>query len=118
MQPAAIVEHLDEIEDRGPRFLSCGEALLMQPFALQRREVTFSHGVVKARAGPAHAYRNLVTSQHTSVGLAGVLAAAVAVMDQSGWWSSTRYRHLQGPKRQVLSQPRADRPNNDERTSR
>ena len=59
------------------------EALSVQPLHLQRPEQRLAAGVVPAVAAPAHRGRDAVLGQHASEVLAGVLAAPVAVEDQT-----------------------------------
>src|SRR4051794_33403850 len=53
-------------------------------FGLDGAEAGFHKGVVVTIGGPAHALAELGAAENGSVLLAGVLPAAVAVMDQTG----------------------------------
>src|SRR6266566_5571390 len=55
-------------------------------FGLDGAETGFHEGVVVAVSGPAHALAKLRSAEDGPIVLAGVLPAAVAVMDQTGGW--------------------------------
>ena len=60
------------------------QALAVQPLHLQRLEQRLAAGVVPTVAAPAYRGRAAVFRQHVPEILAGVIAAFVAVEDQSG----------------------------------
>jgi hypothetical protein len=56
---------------------------MFSPNVQDGAEAGFHEGVVVAVGGPAHALAGLGSAEHGAIRLAGVLAAAVAVMDQA-----------------------------------
>ena len=52
MQALAVVEDLDELEDRVAGVGSCWPGLAVDEFLLERREPALTHGVVPALTGP------------------------------------------------------------------
>jgi hypothetical protein len=76
----AIVEGLDELEQRLTGLLVCLVPLVMHQLALQGAEEALDHGVVVAVAGAAHAGLQGVPGQEGVIFLAGVLNPAVALM--------------------------------------
>jgi hypothetical protein len=50
MEPATVVEHLDGLEQRLPRLLSCGVGLVVDQLPLGGAEEALGHGVVEAIA--------------------------------------------------------------------
>src|SRR5881394_1017311 len=55
-------------------------------FGLDGAEAGFHEGVVVAVSGAAHALAKLRSAEDGPIVLAGVLAAAVAVVDETGGW--------------------------------
>ena len=55
-------------------------------FGLDGAEAGFHEGVVVAVGGPAHALAELGSAQNGAISMAGVLAAAIAVVDESRRW--------------------------------
>src|SRR4030066_1019928 len=82
MHPLAVVPDLDELEDLPPCLLSSGEAT-RGAFCLERAEEAFHHRIVVAVAHAAHAHLRFEFSQPSLIGVAGVLAPLVRVMQQS-----------------------------------
>ena len=61
-------------------------------FCLDRSEVTFHECVIITVARTTHALNRSSASQNGSIFVAGILTAAVAVMNQSGlWWVRSRF---------------------------
>src|SRR5437868_11529772 len=65
-------------------------------FGLDGAETGFHEGVVVAISGPAHALAKLRSTKDGPILLAGVLPAAIAVMDQTRSWLPTADRMGQG----------------------
>src|SRR5438034_7791008 len=82
MSSPPIVEGLEVIEEltarRGPR----GPGRVVDELDLQRGEEALGDGVVPAVAPPAHAADDPVLRQHPLVVAAGVLTAAIRMMQQ------------------------------------
>ena len=81
--PHAVVEGFDIVQDRQPCLMPCGEAAAADESGLERAPEAFQVGVVLPVGAAAHARGDAVQFQHPAVVLAGVLHAAVAVMEQA-----------------------------------
>ena len=84
MPARAVVEDLDVPEDREVGGCAGLEARTVDALDLHAAPEAFGAGVVVAVAAPAHADREAVISEVLAVRLGRVLAAAVAVVQQSG----------------------------------
>ena len=82
VEPLSVVEDLDVPEDFAFRFGARGEDPILNEFAFERGPEALHPGVVVAVARPAHAGHHAVAAQQLAVRLAGVLAAAVRVVEQ------------------------------------
>ncbi len=81
--PLAIVKHLDVFEDRSDRLRSRRKPMAVHELAFQRRKETLDDGVVPAITPATHAANDSSSAQLLLVVAAGVLTAAIRVMDQS-----------------------------------
>src|SRR5437879_1664869 len=77
-----VVEHLAVIEQRGARRCPRGPRRVVDALDLQRREETLGHGVAPAIAPETHAAHDPVLGQDALVVAAGVLTAAIGMMEQ------------------------------------
>ena len=82
MEPLAVVEGFDVIEDRARRLGAAGEGASVHEFFFERAPEALHRGVVVAVASAAHARRHVPGGQMLAVRLAGVLATAVGVVEQ------------------------------------
>src|SRR5437867_10811977 len=82
MPPLPVVEDLEILEEfdarRGPR----GPGRVVDELDLQRREETLGHRVVPAIAPATHAADDPVLGQDALIVAAGVLTAAIGMMEQ------------------------------------
>ena len=83
VQPPAVVELLDVLEDRAARLLVGGERPPAQPLLLQRGEEALLGGVVVRAAFAAVGLRDPVGAARRAERDSGVLTAAIGVMDRS-----------------------------------
>ncbi len=79
VQALTIIEHLDVLEQRQPRDGARGRRRV--EFGLERAEETLHHRVVVTVTPAAHAARDAVALEQSLERTAGVLRAAIAVMD-------------------------------------
>ncbi len=83
MEPLAIIEYLQVIKE-GQVDLGMGEPVLaMNEFGFKGAEERFHGGIVVAVSGGAHAGEDAVTLEELTVISAGVLAAAVGMVEQA-----------------------------------
>src|SRR5436309_2817505 len=82
MPPLPVVEDLEVIEQLGARRRPRGPRRVVDELDLQRREETLGHGVVPTIAPAAHAAHDPVLGQDALVVAAGVLTAAIGMMEQ------------------------------------
>src|SRR5438128_166005 len=81
MPPPPVVEDLEVIEQLAARRRPRGPRRVVDELDLQRREETLGHGVVPAIAPAAHAAHDPVLGQGALVVAAGVLTAAIGMME-------------------------------------
>src|SRR5277367_1223416 len=81
VEPLAVVEDFQPLEDRRLGFGARGELAPMHQLAFQAAPEALDHGVVVAVASPAHAGLDAGSGQPLPIRLAGVLPAAIGVMD-------------------------------------
>jgi hypothetical protein len=93
--PLPIGKPLDAVCHIGSELLDRRIPLLVQALELQRGAEAFDHRIVPAIAAAAHAANDPVRSQHRLVRGAGVLNAAIRVMQQTrcGCRLATASRH-------------------------
>ena len=110
MSAARIVEAVDVFEE-GDFDLSAGRPVAAPDhFGLEGFEKALDGGVIIAIAFAAHRCRQAMFAQDFLVVVRTVLAAPVAMMNASLWWSSQGDGHVQGADRQVLLHAVADGP--------
>src|SRR2546426_5765266 len=80
--PLAIVEDFDELEDRRPGLLARGVALLMHQLAFEGSEEALHRSVVITVSFSAHGTSHPLPRQQGLILPAGVLHAAIAVVQQ------------------------------------
>jgi hypothetical protein len=95
MKPSTVVLELNELEDELLRLPSRVEAA-PAPLSLERGEEALDHGVVMAIPCGAHAHLGLEPSQVFLVGPAGILGAAIRVVQQALTRTSAANGHSQG----------------------
>ena len=83
MQSFSVIEKLDIPENICPYFFYCSVLLSINQLSLQCRKEAFCRRIVIRTSWRTHRRDDLIMAQHTAVGLAAVLAATVAVKDQS-----------------------------------
>src|SRR2546425_9558558 len=102
MPSPPVVEALEVIEEltarRGPR----APGRVVDELDLQRGEEALSDGVVPAVAPPAHAADDPVLRQHPLVVAAGVLTAAIRMMQQAPRGTAASQRHPEGVEGEVV----------------
>ena len=79
------------VEDVSSGLFSCLPTtfvIVQFEFGLDRSEATFHECVVVAVGCPVHALQSFSATQHGSIFVAGILSAAISVMNQSGRWLS------------------------------
>src|SRR2546422_416104 len=108
MSSPPIVEGLEVIEEltarRGPR----GPGRVVDELDLQRGEEALGDGVVPAVAPPAHAADDPVLRQPPLVVAAGVLTAAIRMMQQAPRGAaSPRTRIKRATRLRLVRQPRS-----------
>ena len=97
----AIIKHLYVIDDV-PLGLASGAVLFAAcAFAFQAAEESLRHGVVPTVALAAHAALHAVAGQLPPVGLAGVLAPPIAVVDEPRSRAPSPDRHSEGGLDQI-----------------
>ena len=94
MPPDAVIKPHDITEYLGACLVKSGKDLI-GAFAFKSRPETFHRGVIQAVAGAAHAGDDVMVAQVLSVSVAGVLAAAVGMMEQIRWWAAVCDRHVE-----------------------
>ena len=77
MPTPTVVEDLDVLEDRRPRFGACIEVTAMHEFLLERSEEALDHGIVPTIALAAHAARDPQGIEAPAVVDTRVLTAAI-----------------------------------------
>ncbi len=100
MPSLPVIPDLYEIEYGLPSLLNCSKAY-SRTFCSQRSEETLHHGIVIAVAGSTHAGLDTIVLQDLAVFLAGILAAAITVMDQVAVNTPLSQSHFQGSLRQL-----------------
>src|SRR5215469_13603950 len=112
MPSLAVVEHFDIFEYLVAGVSSSTPPALIDQFDFERGEKTFRHGVVPAIALTAHAALYAVYRQQLLILVAGVLAAAIRVMQQTRRRVAVLQRHLQGVQDDAAFEPFIQRPAN------
>ena len=110
MTAAPIIPNLDELEYLLASLLERGEPTAMHHLLLQRSEKTLDNGVVIAVAPTTHAAHDLGSTQRFLKSTTGILASAVAVVQQTGARTTLTKRHLESVQDQSLVQTRLHRP--------
>ena len=110
MSAAWIIEDVDVFEE-GDFDVPAGlPASAPDQFGLEGFEKVLDGGVIIAIAFAAHRRCQPVFTQDFLIVVRTVLAAPVAMMNASLWWSSQSDGHVQGADRQVLLHAVADGP--------
>ena len=105
-----VVEPLDVIEHVGPGGVSGSVDLAADAFGLKRREEALHCGVVPDIAGPAHRAVDAIVGHQPLELLAGVLAAAIGVMQKGVGLASPPDRHQQRVRDKLRRHLRFHRP--------
>ena len=82
VQPGAVIEGFDIVEDSGASFGAGGKAVMVDQLVFQATPEGFDEGVVIAVACAAHGSDEMVLSQEVPVSGASELGAAVRVDDE------------------------------------
>jgi hypothetical protein len=80
MSPDAVIEAFDILKDRLPGLGTCLEASEVNTFTFEGSEERFHRGIVPAVALAAHTHRHAHLGEQCLIGMTGVLASAVRVM--------------------------------------
>jgi len=83
MSPLAVVEEFDVLEQLAARLSSGTPLALIDQFDFECGEKTFRHRFVPTVALTAHAALDAVDRQQLLIIVAGILAAAIRVMQQA-----------------------------------
>src|SRR5437773_3060211 len=113
MQPGAIVEGLNVIEGEEPSLRTCVEAVMVEPFCLERVEKALGDRVVETVTRPAHAADHSIAVEEILVVGAEVGPAPIRVKDEAGQRSSIAEGVLKRLDRELLSLLRSGSPAND-----
>ena len=84
VEPWAVVEDLDVPEDFAFCFGARGEDPISSKFAFERSPEALHPGVVVAVTRPPHTRDDLMMAQQFAVGIAGILASTIRVVEQPG----------------------------------
>src|SRR5277367_6437377 len=110
MPTLTVVEQFNVFEQRAAGVGACGPASLVYQFKLEGGEEALRHRVVPTVSDPAHAAEDSVCREQLLIFLAGVLAAAVRVMQHCARRLSALKRHPQCVQCEPSFQPFAQRP--------
>ena len=94
MEPSSIIKRFDVIEDGQLDFGMVVPDLAVQEFGLKCAEERFHGGVVVAIAGRAHARKDTVILEELTVISAGVLAAAIRMVQKTRCGKTMFQGHL------------------------
>jgi len=83
VNPFAVVEPFDVIEDRGSCFVACAKVAMVNQFILQSREEALRHSIILRHLAAIHACRCAMRSEQSPVRRRVVLRAAIGVVDES-----------------------------------
>ena len=107
-----VIEHLDVVEQD---LLGVGVAVeVLALLALHRRKPALHDGVVVTIAATTHRAHEPVALQPGSVVVAGVGAAWIGVVQESGLGAPPLHGHIEGAQREMAVIHRAQRPAHDE----
>ena len=109
----AVVENFDVVEDRELGLVASLKVGSVDQLVLERVPEALGGGVVVAAAAAAHAGDHAVGGERVAVVLAGVLAAAIAVVDESGAGAPFSDRHVEGLQDQAAVHGRLHGPTDD-----
>ena len=110
MSPLPVVEQLDVFEQLVAGLSSGTPPAGIDQFDFEGGEKAFRHRVVPAIAFTAHAALDAVYRQQLLILVAGVLAAAIRVMQQTLRRLTVLQCHLKGGQRDPAFEPFAQRP--------
>ena len=110
MPPFAVVEPLDVVDDVRLGFVPGPVITVSHTLDLQGLEETLRHGVVPTIALATHAADHSVMLQNGPIVVAGGLASAIGVMQQTNLWSTVVLRHPESSQNQLTVYPVAHRP--------
>ena len=112
MKTLTIVEDLDVLKEIRFRLPSRTVASMMNQILLERSKEAFHRGVVVDIARTAHAGQRFMGGQKMLVASAGILAAAVGMVKQTGQRLAVRNGHFEGLGGQGVRQERFHGPAN------
>ena len=110
VEPGAVVEGFDVVEDGGARFGEGGEALVVNDFVFETAPEGFDEGVVVAVARATHGSDQAMLGEEIAIRGAGKLAASIGVKDELGGRSALAQGHAQSGDGQRRIQKRAHGP--------
>jgi len=113
MQPGTVVESLDVIEYERSRLGARIEREVVEPLGLERVEEALGQGVVETVPRAAHAADHAAAIEELLIIGAGVLRAAIAVVDKTRRGSTSPYCDLQSLHRERVFGALRGRPTDD-----
>ena len=113
MQAYVVVEPDDVVGDVSYSFAVIGVVTLPYALHLEIQEESLHDGVVPAVCFAAHAGAQSVSGQQSTMSIAGILATAVRVNDESGKRLPMCNGHLQGRANQFSGHARGHCPSDD-----
>lgn len=113
MQPLAVVEDLEVIEELASGFIEVRKTYVVREFLLERAEEAFHHRIVVRHSLAAHARLQAGGLELGLIGAAGVLASLVAVVDRARRWPATFECHPERGAGQFLIRALTHRPTHD-----
>src|SRR5665213_2144299 len=118
MQALRIVEALDPIHQVNTGLCPSLVPNLIDPFDLKGLEEAFGHRIIPAVGLSAHGLHHRIVLDQTAVGMAGVLASAVGMHDQSGSRLTTPVCRFKRLANEVSFDAFAHRPTDDPATGK
>ena len=91
----AVVEDLDVFEERGSGLTACGEPGSVHELGFERAEEALHGGIIETISLSAHRGLDAMEPEQFAIVAAGVLHAAIRVVDQPLWWSPVPDCHVQ-----------------------
>ena len=116
VETTSIIKHFDVREKVSPGLVSGAVNDVMNTLAFQCAKEALHWGVVVPGSGTVHTNLDVVIRQQRLVGVAGVLAALIRVMDETRIGLSLLQRHPQRSQCQLVRHTFRHRPTDDAAT--
>src|SRR5919202_780740 len=113
MAAVLVVPAVDELEDGELGLATSWPNVAVDQLGLEGGKEALGDGIVPTSTGSTDALACLVRRQQVAIGRAGVLDAAIRVLDQAWLWPTTLQRHLQGRRGQLRAEMVGHRPTDD-----